>query len=565
MEAASTKNDHEEPGNSKTELINENEVQVSEIDTGSATTFTLSKKDGLLLLSLGSLSLMAALDGTSISTALPTMSQDLGGTAIEAFWTGTSFTLCSAVFQPVFSSLSNIFGRKLLVIIAIIWFTIGAIVAGVANNITQMLVGRSLQGIGGGGIITLTAILIADIVPLKHRAKYFGILSAIWSLGTVVGPVIGGCFAQKATWRWIFYINFPFIAIGTMLVAWSTSFKHKSQSQLSFRAKLHQIDYIGIALFVPSTASLLIPLTWGGVLFPWKSWHTLVPLLLGAAGLCTFAAYEIQIAKHPIIPPAVFYNRTALISFLGFTAVGLIIWCNLYFLPLYYEAVKGFHPIMSGIALFPETFTLAPSAMIIGFLISRTGKYYWAVCLGWLVSTIGLGLLCLLDVETSTVKWIFLNLIGGIGLGMVLPSVALAIQASARDENLAMAVAISTFFRGFGQSIGVAIGGVIFQNRMKSTMLSRPLLRSLAEQYSREASSAVEMIRAMPDGPLKQDVKWAYAHSLKYVWGFTCAVSGLIFFVSLFTKSYTLNRVGVSRSCEDLQVEVQVAEQDNKA
>lgn len=370
--------------------------------------------------------------------------------------------------------------------------------------------------------------------------------------------------ADKYSQRWIFYINFPFIAVGTMLVAWSTSFNHKTQSQVPLSIKLRQIDYIGIALFVPSTASLLIPLTWGGVLFPWKSWHTLVPLLLGAAGLCTFAAYEIQIAKHPIIPPAVFYNRTALISFTGFTAVGLIIWCNLYFLPLYYEAVKGFHPILSGIALFPETFTLAPSAMIIGFLISRTGKYYWAVCLGWLVSTIGLGLLCLLDVETSTVKWIFLNLIGGVGLGMVLPSVALAIQASARDENLAMAVAISTFFRGFGQSIGVAIGGVIFQNRMKSTMLSKPLLRSLAEQYSKEASSAVEMIRAMPDGQLKQDVKWAYAHSLKYVWGFTCAVSGLILFVSLFTKSYTLNRVGVSRSCEDLQVE-EVAGEDNKA
>ncbi|KAJ5600070.1 hypothetical protein N7450_001137 [Penicillium hetheringtonii] len=508
------------------------------------------------------LSLMAALDGTSISVALPTISHELGGTAIEAFWTGTSFTLCSAVFQPVFSSLSDLFGRKPLVFVAIAWFTIGAIVAGVANNFTHMLIGRSLQGIGGGGVITLTAILIADIVPLSERAKYFGMLSGIWSLGTVVGPVIGGCFAEKLTWRWIFYINFPFIGIGAILIAYSSQFRIRRET---FATQMRKIDFIGIAVFIPSSASFLIPLTWGGVLYPWASWHTLAPLIIGSVGLCIFAIYEWRAARYPMIPPAIFHNRTTLISFGGYAVVGLLVWCCLYFLPLYYEAVKGFKPIMSGIALFPETFTVAPSGVIVGLIISRTGKYYWAVCIGWCLSTVGTGLLCLLKANTGTVAWIFLNLVPGVGIGMVLPSVALAVQASATAENLAIAVATSTSFRGFGQSIGVAIGGVIFQNQMKSNLQHYPALQSLADEYSGDAASMVEVIRGMR-GPVKDDLQQAYADSLKIVWAFCCGISGLTFFVSLFTQSFDLNRTLTSRTHSVLRGEdIEVEERDSGA
>ncbi|OKO99615.1 hypothetical protein PENSUB_8268 [Penicillium subrubescens] len=472
------------------------------------------------------------------------MAHELGGTAIEAFWAGTSFTLCSAVFQPVFSSLSDLFGRKPLVLVTIAWFTIGAIVAGVANNFTHMLIGRSLQGIGGGGIITLTGILIADIVPLSERPKYFGMLSGIWSLGTVTGPVIGGCFAEKVTWRWIFYINFPFIGIGAILLAFSGGFL---TAQGAFTVQVRKIDFVGIALFLPSSASFLIPLTWGGVLYSWDSWHSLAPLIIGAVGLCVFAIYEWRIARLPMIPPAIFQNRTALISFGGYAVVGLLVWCCLYFLPLYYEAVKEFKPIMSGIALFPETFTVAPTGVIIGLLISRTGRYYWAVCSGWCISTIGTGLLCLLDTNTTTVAWIFLNAVAGVGIGMVLPSVALAVQASAPTELVAIAVATSTCFRGFGQSIGVAIGGVIFQNRMKSNLLQYPALRGLADKYSGDAASAVELIRGMQDTQAKGDLQQAYADSLRMVWAFCCGISGLMFFTSLFTKPYSLDRGLVAR------------------
>lgn len=215
---------------------------------------------------------------------------------------------------------------------------------------------------------------------------------------------------------------------------------------------------------------------------------------------------------------------------------------------------------MSGIALFPETFTVAPSGVIVGLLISRTGRYYWAVYIGWCLSTIGTGLLCLLDLNSGTITWIFLNIVPGVGIGMVLPSVALAVQASATAENLAIAVATSTSFRGFGQSIGVAIGGVIFQNRMKSNLLQYPALRSLANKYSGDAASAVEMIQRMHDGQVKGDLKQAYTDSLRIVWAFCCGISGLMFFISLFTESYDLNRTLVTRRCLEKD---EVHEQEN--
>ncbi|CAG7958899.1 unnamed protein product [Penicillium olsonii] len=486
-------------------------ITISEV-SASEDAHTLSKEEKLILLALASLSLMAALDGTSISVALP----------------------------PVFSSFSDLFGRKPLILVAIFWFFIGAIVAGVANNYAHMLIGRSLQGVGGGGIITLTSIVIADIVPLKNRAKYFGMLSAIWSLGTVTGPVIGGCFAEKSTWRWIFYLNFPLIAVGTALVVWSWKFKSEA---ISYRDQWRKIDYLGILLFIPSTASFLIPLTWGGVLYNWDSWHTVVPLAVGAVGLIIFSIYEYMFAKNPMIPPAIFRNRTSLIAFAGYMVVGLVVWCILYFLPIYYEAVKGFKPIMAGVALFPETFTLAPSAVVVGLLISRLGDYYWAMCIGWIVSTIGTGLMYFLSADASTATWVCVNLIPGVGVGMVLPAVPLAVQAAATPQNLAIAVAMSTFFRGFGQSIGVAIGGVIFQNRMKSNLLGYAELRPNADKFSGEAASAVQMIREMADSPMKDHLREAYADSLKVVWAFCCGICGLIFVVSLFAKSYSLNRV----------------------
>ncbi|CAP79873.1 putative transporter [Penicillium chrysogenum] len=501
--------------------------------------FALGRRGILVFFTLSVLTLMAALDGTSLSVALPEIAKELNGTAIEAFWSGTSFLLCSTVFQPSFASFSNIFGRRPLILISLIFFSVGAILAAIANDFTYMLIGRSIQGVGGGGIISLSEVIITDLVPLRWRGQYFGILSAMWSVGSVTGPILGGGFSEKVSWRWIFYINFPFIGVGGILVILFLSLK-LAPSSLS--EKLRRIDYFGTVLFVGSVSSFLIPLSWGGISYDWDSWHTLVPLCVGGVGLVVFGFYETYYASDPIVPPVIFQNRTAIASFIGSVLQGLILWCSLYYLPLYYEAVKEYSPIIAGVALFPETFTVAPSGMIAGVLITATGRYRWAIWIGWALSTAGLGLMCLIKVNTSMVGWIFLNIVPGLGLGILFPSLGYAVQASADPENLAIAVAMFSFFRALGQAIGVAVGGVVFQNRMFTNISRYPALAPMADAYSKDAAGLVQVIKAMADGADKANLKEAYTDSLRTVWVVCCAVSGIAMVISLLTEHYDLDR-----------------------
>ncbi|CAG7948745.1 unnamed protein product [Penicillium nalgiovense] len=505
--------------------------------------FTLGTRGTLIFVILAVLTLMAALDGTSISVALPIISKELNGTAIEAFWSGTSFLLSSTVFQPSFASFSNIFGRRPVILVAIALFLAGAIISGVCNDFTHLLVGRSIQGVGGGGIIALTEVVVTDIVPLRHRGQYFGVFSGMWAIGSVSGPILGGAFSQNVTWRWIFYINFPFIGVGVVMVL---VFMKLNMIPSSLMEKLRRVDYIGTFIFVASVTSFLIPLTWGGVSYPWSSWHTLVPLIIGFVGLCFFGYYEHRWAVYPVIPPSIFNNKTATVSFIGSTLQGLVLWCTLYYLPLYYEAVKGYSPILSGVALFPETFTVAPSAMAVGIISSKTGSYRWAIWLGWAFSTIGCGIMCLIKVSTSVPGWVFLNLVAGLGLGFLFPSLGFAIQASSTNENLATAVAMFSFFRALGQALGVAVGGAIFQNRMYQNLLKYPEFFSLASEYSADSAGLVQIIKGMPDGIHKLHLREAYTDSLRIVWAVCCGVSFLGLLLSFLTKAYDLNQALVA-------------------
>ncbi|KAI9680156.1 MAG: hypothetical protein M1829_001393 [Trizodia sp. TS-e1964] len=486
------------------------------------------------------ITLAAALDATSLSVALPIVADRLQGTAIEAFWSGTSFLLTSTVFQPNFASFSHIFGRKPMILVALTFFAAGAIIAALADNFAVLLVGRSIQGVGGGGIIVLTEVVVTDLVPLRLRGQWFGFISMMWSVGSVSGPIIGGAFAQNVSWRWIFWINLPLIALGYILIPIFLRLNFKTSS---FVAQLMRVDWLGSFIFIASTTSFLIPVTWGGVEYPWDSWHTLVPLLLGAAGLIGFVLYEIYVPAEPLVRLVIFKNLSTNVTYLETVVHGMVLWSLLYYLPLYYEAVKGLTPIKSGLALFPQTFTVAPAAVVVGIVVTKTGHYRWAVWSGWVLATVGLGLLCILDPSTSTVGWIFLNLVGGLGMGILFPAMAFAIQASSTDENMAFAVAMYSFFRLFGQAIGVAIGGVIFQNTIQRKLLAIPDLSSLAVEYSRDASGLVQVIQTMAeDLPQRTELITAYADSLRVVWAVMCGLCGVALFASMFTRSYSLDR-----------------------
>ncbi|KAL3426467.1 MFS multidrug transporter [Phlyctema vagabunda] len=490
--------------------------------------------------SLTVLAMMVSLDGTSVSVALPIITQDLNGSAIEAFWTGTSFLLSAATFQLPIAALSGVYGRMPLLSFCIVSFLVGIIVSARGQDFTAMLVGRTIQGIGGGGIILMNDLLITDLVPLRQRGKYFGIIAGIWALGSNSGPVLGGVLAFKSDWRWIFQINIPFAVISLIMVP---LFVRLRVLPGSLKEKFQRIDILGNTLFIAATSSFLIPLTWGGVQYSWTSWRTLVPLILGVAGFAGFAIFEKKVPKFPIIRlDLVFGNYNMAFSLFAALINALLVYGSLYFLPLYYEGVQGYNPVISGVAMFPATLTVAPFAIISGIIIEKAGDFRIITIFGWVTTTLGMGVVILLDIDTTIIQWVFLSFCSGVGLGILYTSLAFVNQSAAGEESMTFAVGMFIFARSLGQCIGVAICGVIFQNQMFRNLRSYPELAGRARDLSKDASSLVLQIFQMDDGVEKQNLIKAYADSLKVVWAVLCALSGLALVGSLFVKKVDLNR-----------------------
>ncbi|KAB8298299.1 hypothetical protein EYC80_002028 [Monilinia laxa] len=417
-------------------------------------TFSPGKRYIAACISILSVNLACALDATTIAVALPAISEALNGNAIEAFWAGTSFLLTSTIWQPIFVAFSHVFGRKPLLLFSLILFTIGSVLGGAAHNTATLLTGRCIQGSGVGGILVLTEALITDTVPLRQRGNAMASLGVVWAVGSVTGPLIGGALANRNAWRWVFYLNLPIIAVGFVGCVWFLQLERKERT---FEEKLSEIDYIGSIIFVGSLTSFLIPLTWGGVAYSWKSWHTLVPLLLGAVGLLGFCAYEGMVAQKPILPTRLFRNPSSNIAYLCTFLHGMILWTIVYYVPLYFMSVQSYTSVMAGIAALPETLTIAPFAIVFGIIATKTGSYRWGLWIGWAITAFGCGMLYLLDVGTSVFCWIFLMLGSGIGMGLLYPALSLAIQASAPVEDAATAARLFTFFRALDQTVGVAI------------------------------------------------------------------------------------------------------------
>ena len=401
------------------------------------------------------------------------------------------------------------------------------------------MIGRSIQGVGGGGIISLTEILITDLVPLRERGKWFGFQSLTWALGSVTGPLIGGAFAQEATWRWIFWINLPFCGLGFLTIPYCLRLHHPRGRLTS---KLLRFDWVGAILLTASTTSFLMPVSWGGVMFAWSSFRTLVPLILGICGLGIFVLYETYLAKTPLIPLRIFSNRTAVVNYIGTLVHGIVLWCLLYYLPLYYEAVKGYNLIVVGVAVFPETFTVAPASILVGVAVSMTGRFRWAIWSGWSLTVLGMGLLYLLGPGTSVPAFVFLNLVPGLGMGLLFASMNLAAQAAATETHAGFAAAMYIFMRSLGQGIGVAVGGVVFQSQFAIKLREYPGLASNATALAQDASGLVQVIKAMPEGAAERTVIVnAYADALKVVWAVMAGLAFAALVLSFATKGLSLN------------------------
>ncbi|KAK1998455.1 major facilitator superfamily transporter [Colletotrichum falcatum] len=520
------------------------EKQTTHGDQHDKVVFKPSREFLLAFGALCTIALAVALDATTLSVALPTMSVALGGTALEAFWSGTSFLLASTVLQPTVAGLSGIFGRKPLVFASALLFVVGSVVGAVANDFAVVIAGRTIQGVGGGGIFALTEVIITDLVPLAVRGQWFSLLSAVWSVGTVTGPLIGAGFAQNVSWRWIFWINLPITALGVVMIFF---FLKQVGIPGEVGAKLKRFDWLGSFLFTAGSTSFLFGISTGGVMYEWSSFRCLLPLLLGVLIVVGFGFWELRFAEEPLIDKGIFNNWTMIANYIMTVFHGMILWSILYFLILYYQAIKDYSVVISAVSALPESLTVSPAAMAVGLIAGITGRYRWSLWSGWVITTLGAGLMCLMRPSTTVPQWIWINIPIGIGTGMLFPAMALSIQAACAPALNGQAAAFYSFLRTFGQSIGVAVSGVIFQNAFRTRLDQIPALAHLAEQYSRDATIIVDVIKRMPKGdPMRADLMEAYSDALRAIWISLIAFAGFCLLISVTVKKYSLDQEHVT-------------------
>ncbi|MFI5688262.1 DHA2 family efflux MFS transporter permease subunit [Streptomyces sp. NPDC051636] len=484
---------------------------------------------GNVLVSIGALLLgllLAALDQTIVSTALPTIVSDLGGLE-HLSWVVTAYLLASTAATPLWGKLGDQYGRKKLFQTAIGIFLVGSALCGAAQNMPQLIGFRALQGLGGGGLIVLSMAIVGDIVPPRERGRYQGLFGAVFGATSVLGPLLGGLFTEHLSWRWVFYVNLP---VGVVALAVIATALH-----IPRRVARHVIDYLGTFLIAAVATCLVLVASLGGSTWGWDSAQIIGLAVLGVVLAVVFVAVERR-AAEPVLPLKLFGIRTftlaAVISFI----VGFAMFGAMTYLPTFLQVVHGISPTLSGVHMLPMVFGLLLSSTVSGQIVSRTGRWKVFPIAGTAVTTLGLLLLHRLDEHSSTAGMSVYFFVFGLGLGLVLQVLVLIVQNAVSYEDLGVATSGATFFRSIGASFGVAIFGTLFASRLGDKLTDAFRGARLPDGLSADAlKSDPRGIAALPPA-LRPAALHAYASSITDVFLYAAPVALLGFVLAWFLK-----------------------------
>ncbi|KAI1170590.1 major facilitator superfamily transporter [Nemania sp. FL0916] len=498
-----------------------------------------------IIYTLAFLNLIVSLDATVIVTSLTAIVEDIGGTTTQAFWIGTSYLLVNAVSMPTISSISDVVGRPLCLTISIALFTIGTILCCTTHGIAVMLVGRSIQGVGGGGIHIISLVTQTDFIPLRWRPKWYGITLAAWAVGLSIGPIVGGAIAQRTTWRWIFYLMFPILGFGLVAVPYLLTLRPKKATA---QEKINRIDWIGLFIFTGSITSFLIAISWGGTQHAWDSAATLAPLIIGIIGVIATVVYEAYVAKFPFLRKELFRDVSSIVAYLAGGLQGLMLYGTLYYVPFYFLSVKEFNPTDTGVALLPNLLGFAIAGIVTGRLVTRFNNFRWAIWIGWFLGCIGVAIYVVWRINDSKPVWAISLLIGGISHGIILTAQNFATQAMCNPGDEGAAAAMYIFVRQLGIAIGVGIGATEFQNVLKMKLRWDGLPTEIADV----ADTYITTLHGTPDSPFKDAVYDAYKFGFQIVFATWLAISVVILFLTLvFIKHADMDKKLISEHTLD--------------
>jgi EmrB/QacA subfamily drug resistance transporter len=493
--------------------------------------------------------LLASLDQTIVSTALPTIVGDLGGLQ-HLSWVVTAYLLASTVTGPIYGKLGDLYGRKIVLQAAIVIFLIGSALCGIAQGLTELIAFRALQGLGAGGLMVTTIAVVGDIVPPRDRGKYQGLFGAVFGVSTVVGPLLGGFFVDNLSWRWIFYVNLPLGALALFVIG--VVFHSRAEHVR------HAIDYLGAATLAGGLSGIVLFTSLGGTSEPWDSVQSIALIVVGVGLLVTFLFVEGR-AEEPILPLELFRHRTfAVTSAIGFI-IGLALFGSITYLPLFLQVVKGMSPTRSGLQLTPLVGGLLVTSIAAGRLISRFGRYRPFPIVGTALMTVAMVLLSRLGLHTTNLYTALSMVVLGLGLGMVMQVLVLAVQNAVELRIMGVATSGSILFRQVGGSIGLAIFGAIFANSLHSKLAS---YLPAGAHVPKTVSPAV--VRKLPPA-LHDGYTRAIAASLHPVFVTAGVLSAIAFLLTWFLRETPLRTNSRATVGQELEEELAGASSEETA
>jgi EmrB/QacA subfamily drug resistance transporter len=467
--------------------------------------------------------LLAALDQTVVATALPTIVGELGGLE-HLSWVVTAYLLTSTASSPLYGKISDLYGRRRVFQFAIVVFLVGSALAGLSQSMLQLIVCRAVQGLGAGGLMVLALTIIGDILSPRERGRYQGYMGSVFAFASVVGPLLGGLCVDHLTWRWVFYINLPIGAVALVVTSFALN--------LPFVRQPHRIDYEGAGLLVAGVSCILLVTVWGGIEYPWGS-PTIIGLVVAGVVLIGLFAVREHYAAEPILPLRLFRNRVFTITGAAAFILGLGMMGGVIFLPLYLQVATGASPTSSGLLVLPLMVGIVTMSITTGRLITTTGRYKHFPIVGSVLMGVGLYLLSLMDTTTGRLQSSLFMLVLGLGLGMIMQVLVIALQNAVAYRDLGIATSSNTFFRSLGGAFGSALFGAILSSRL-AYYLPRLLPPGSASVDPALLTGSPAMIHTLPPD-VQTGLVEAFARSLSpvFFWAVPFAVLSLLLVVAI--------------------------------
>ncbi|EJD49574.1 MFS multidrug transporter [Auricularia subglabra TFB-10046 SS5] len=495
-----------------------------------------------------------AFELVGIGIALPTIAQALH--ADDFVWVGSAYALSATASLPMIGGFAQAFGRRPVMLASVVIFAIGSAICGASQNMNMLIAGRVIQGFGGGGLVSVPTIILSDLVSLRERGAFNGLLGLTWSMALCVAPVSVGSLAEHGKWRWFFYLNVPISGLTFGLVY---VFLRLKTPQGSLGAKLAQMDWVGNILITASSTSVCIALTWAGIQFPWDSVKVLAPLIIGLIGMAVFVVYDAMVAKIPVVPFGLLSKPTSLVGYTANFVTSFLVLAIAYYFPVFLQACKGASPIRAGgVDWLGFSLVLGPVGIIGGVIVAKVNKYRPVLWAGYVLMCVGIGCWTMLD-ESSTMSAIVpLEVVTAAGSGILYTTGYFPVLAPQPISYNARALAFIAFVRSFAQIWGITIGGTVLQNQ---------LLHLLPEEFAFRFPGGVQIAyAAIPlvgrlEQPLKDQVRKAFSDSLRVLWFVLLGVSLLGAAISLLMKEVPMH----TYTDEDFGLETKEKEKESAA